>query len=111
MIEIKNQRLNGKVDLWAREGRDVWLLDYKVGSLKDSKKTLEGLEISAWAMKHPPTQMRDDAARQGLERWLAGLAAEGELDRLPRFRARKGPQHVPVGKAQTQLLPHAELRM
>jgi myo-inositol-1-phosphate synthase len=29
-------------------------------------------EISAFAMKHPPQQLRDTEARERLERWIAG---------------------------------------
>ena len=51
VIEVNDQRLRGQVDLWVREDNQVWLLQYKVGALKDADKTLEGLENSAWAMK------------------------------------------------------------
>ena len=51
VIEVKNQRRRGQVDLWARFENQVWLIDYKVGALKDAKKTLENLEASARAMK------------------------------------------------------------
>ncbi len=29
-------------------------------------------EVSAWLMKHPPTQMRDDVAQEGVKAWLEG---------------------------------------
>ena len=51
VIEIKEQRYQGKVDLWFRDGHQVWLIDYRMGTIRDAKKTLENLETSAWAMK------------------------------------------------------------
>ncbi len=51
VVEAKNQRVQGQVDLWARDENQVWLIDYKVGVLKEAKNTLARLESAAWAMK------------------------------------------------------------
>ena len=51
VIEFKNQRLRGQVDLWARFENQVWLVNYKFGALKEAKNILERLESAAWAMK------------------------------------------------------------
>ena len=51
VIEIKEQRYQGKVDLWFRDGHQVWLIDYRMGTTRDAMKTLKNLETSAWAMK------------------------------------------------------------
>ena len=51
MIEFKNLKLRGQVDLWSRDKDQVWLVDYKIGALKDAKSILQRLESAAWAMK------------------------------------------------------------
>jgi ATP-dependent exoDNAse (exonuclease V) beta subunit len=42
-LKTSDVRASGKIDLWAQLGSDVWIVDYKTGSLKNSSKGFEQL--------------------------------------------------------------------
>lgn len=44
--------LQGQIDLWAIDKNEVWLVDYKTGSMEFFQKALDQLKIYAWALHH-----------------------------------------------------------
>ena len=50
-VQVPAGVLEGQIDLWAEYHGDIWVVDYKSGSLRHSEKAFQQLKYYAWALR------------------------------------------------------------
>ncbi len=50
-VLLKNNLIQGQIDLWGIDGKTAWIVDYKTGNPKYQDKAFAQLKIYAWALK------------------------------------------------------------